>query len=437
MTAMAKHAPKNTTHHTLKLSVLMAGEAVGTLAQDERGQLWFEYDAGWVKNGFALSPMPSFALKLGAFRATRNTFEGLHGVFNDALPDGWGLLLMDRALKQARNWAPHDITPLDRLAYMGARGMGALEFKPLLAPDQSAGAPVLDSLAEQAVLAQEGDANELLGALYVHGGSPGGARPKITVAMFADDAAAYIESPPLLSGFETIPENYDHWMVKFRSSTADPLCMGRVEMAFAQMAKAAGVDMSPSRLIAATVRGVHEDFFAVKRFDRIKNKKLHVISLGGMLDASHREPCLDYTELLKAVHFATKNIQDVERAFRCMVFNVLAHNKDDHVKNFAFLFNGKHWQLAPAFDLTFSGGVGNQHTTAVAGQGNPTLSAIQQVAKGAGIKQADLVIDQVFAAVAQWPRFASEQEVTTDVANAYAQAIQAGPCFAELESQRR
>jgi serine/threonine-protein kinase HipA len=84
--------------HTLKLSVLMAGEAVGTLAQDERGQVWFEYDAAWVQHGFALSPMPSFALKLGAFKATRHTFDGLHGVFNDALPDGWGLLLMDRAL---------------------------------------------------------------------------------------------------------------------------------------------------------------------------------------------------------------------------------------------------------------------------------------------------------------------------------------------------
>lgn len=427
--------------HTLKLSVLMAGEAVGTLAQDERGQLWFEYDAAWVKRGFALSPMPSFALKLGAFKATRHTFDGLHGVFNDALPDGWGLLLMDRALKQARNWAPHDITPLDRLAYMGARAMGALEFKPLLMADPSAQAPELQSLAEQAMLAQEGNASALLGAqlgaLYMHGGSPGGARPKITVAMLADEDVASREAAPLLSGFETIPGHYDHWMVKFRSNTADPVCMGRVEMAYAQMAAAAGVDMPPSRLIAATVRGVQEDFFAVKRFDRIKNKKLHVISLGGMLDASHREPCLDYTELLKAVHYATKNIQDVERAFRLMVFNVFAHNKDDHVKNFAFVFNGKHWQLAPAFDLTFSSGVGNQHTTAVAGQGNPTLNAIQQVAKGAGIKHADLVIDQVFAAVSQWPRFASEQEVTPDVANTYAQAIQAGPCFAELEIQRR
>ena len=427
--------------HTLKLSVLMAGEVVGTLAQDERGQVWFEYDAAWVQHGFALSPMPSFALRLGAFKATRHTFDGLHGVFNDALPDGWGLLLMDRALKQARNWAPHDITPLDRLAYMGARAMGALEFKPLLMADPSAQAPELQSLAEQAMLAQEGNASALLGAqlgaLYVHGGSPGGARPKITVAMLAENDDACREAAPLLSGFETIPDHYEHWMVKLRSNTADPVCMGRVEMAYAQMAAAAGVDMPPTRLIAATVRGVQEDFFAVKRFDRIKNKKLHVISLGGMLDASHRAPCLDYTELLKAVHFATKNIQDVERAFRLMVFNVLAHNKDDHVKNFAFVFNGKHWQLAPAFDLTFSGGVGNQHTTAVAGQGNPTLNAIQQVAKGAGIKHADLVIDQVFAAVAQWPRFAAAQGVTPAVADTYAQAIQAGPCFAELDGQRR
>lgn len=118
--------------HVKELQVSMAGVAVGTLAQTERGQIWFEYDPAWIQSGFALSPTPSFALKSGAFKATNNTFDGLHGVFNDALPDGWGLLLMDRALKNKLGWDFHEITPLDRLAYIGNRAMGALEFKPTL-----------------------------------------------------------------------------------------------------------------------------------------------------------------------------------------------------------------------------------------------------------------------------------------------------------------
>ena len=116
--------------HAQTLQVSMSGEVVGTLAQSERGQIWFEYDPTWIKSGFAVSPMASFELKSGAFKATNNNFDGLHGVFNDALPDGWGLLLMDRALKNKFGWDVHEITPLDRLAYIGNRAMGALEFKP-------------------------------------------------------------------------------------------------------------------------------------------------------------------------------------------------------------------------------------------------------------------------------------------------------------------
>jgi serine/threonine-protein kinase HipA len=407
---------------------MVAGARVGTLAEDERGQIWFEYDAVWVKDGFALSPMPSFALKQGAFKATRHTFDGLHGVFNDALPDGWGLLLMDRALKKTLNWDAHQITPLDRLAYIGNKAMGALEFKPLLTPSHAEEAPSLERLAEESLQVQEGDAAEVLSALYLYGGSPGGARPKVTLALAIDGTER------VLSGFGDIPEDFEHWMVKFRSTATDPECMGRVEQAYAQMAKTAKVQMPPTRLLSAAVRGVNERFFAVQRFDRLKNQKLHVISLGGMLEASHREPCLDYTDLLKAVHFATKSFQDVERAFRLMVFNVLAHNKDDHVKNFAFVFTGQHWQLAPAFDLTFSGGVNNQHTTAIAGQGNPELSAVQQVAKGAGIKHAKQIINEVYTAVSQWRRFAAEEGVAHDVLNAYAAAMEDGPCYAALTS---
>ncbi|HEX7386119.1 MAG TPA: HipA N-terminal domain-containing protein [Castellaniella sp.] len=122
--------------HTRRLSVLLAGSPVGAIASTTRGEIWFEYDANWIASGFPLSPMEPFALRTGAFKASdARVFKGLHGVFNDALPDGWGLLLMDRAMLAKHGWSWQNITPLDRLAYMGTRAMGALEFRPPISDD--------------------------------------------------------------------------------------------------------------------------------------------------------------------------------------------------------------------------------------------------------------------------------------------------------------
>jgi serine/threonine-protein kinase HipA len=225
--------------HAQTLQVSMSGEVVGTLAQSERGQIWFEYDPTWIKTGFAVSPMASFELKSGAFKATNNNFDGLHGVFNDSLPDGWGLLLMDRALKNKFGWDVHEITPLDRLAYIGNRAMGALEFKPTTETSAFASTPPIADLYEDALLVQEGRADEVMRALSILGGSPGGARPKITLALDSQG------SDFVMSGFENIPANFDHWIVKFRSQNTDPICMGRVEMAYAEMAVLAKVDIPP------------------------------------------------------------------------------------------------------------------------------------------------------------------------------------------------
>lgn len=414
-----------------QLQVLLQGNPVGTLAQDARGQIWFEYHTHWVQHGFALSPMPDFALKQGAFKARNHHFQGLHGVFNDALPDGWGLLLMDRAFKQQLGRSPHDISPLDRLAYLGQRAMGAMEFEPHLGQNiRTSSALSLQQLAENAILVQEGSAGEVLQALQIHGGSPGGARPKVTVALNPSHPIT------LRSGFADLPEGYAHWIVKFKTQHTDPDCMGRLELAYAHMAKAAGIAMPPTLLLSAQVKQKTEDFFAVQRFDRLGSDKRHVLSLGGMLDASHRLPSLDYTELLKAVHFATRNMQDVEQAFRLMAFNVLAHNKDDHVKNFAFVYNGQAWQLSPAFDLTFSTGLNNQHTTAIAGEGRPSLKAIQHVAEQAGVKTWKKILAHVFEAVTQWPYWADQLGVDPQLARQYQNAFETEPCYATLINQK-
>jgi serine/threonine-protein kinase HipA len=417
--------------HASLLEVVMDGRTVGRLAKDpnERGAIWFQYDAQWIKSGYALSPFPPFDLKPGAFKPLSPIFEGLHGVFNDALPDGWGLLLMDRALKRSLDWNRHEIEPLDRLAYIGSRAMGALEFRPAMAQGQAVPAVSLESLAESALLMQEGSADDVLAALYIHGGSPGGARPKVTLAIERG-------GDQCISGFDTLPDNFDHWIVKFRARDVDPPSMGRIELAYARMAQAAKVDMPPTRLISAKVRGKREDFFAVQRFDRAGNTKKHVISLGGMLEASHRMPSMDYGDVLKATLMATQDMREVNKAFRLMVFNVLAQNKDDHVKNFAFIRNERSWAMTPAFDLTFSTGMSGQHTTSVSGDGLPRLASIAKVARDMHIKDWRETVAEVFAAVQAWEVFATEQKVPKPIWSAYRQAMREGPCFAELVMDR-
>jgi serine/threonine-protein kinase HipA len=414
--------------HVRLLDVWIASNRVGQLAQNERGEIWFEYDPLWIKTGFPLTPLDQFSLKAGAFTADRqNPFNGLHGVFNDSLPDGWGLLLMDRTLKKYFNWDPHEITALDRLAYIGNRAMGALEFRESITNIDDVDLPSINDLATESVLIQKSTQEEVLNSLAIYGGSPGGARPKVTVALERGGDSC-------ISGFSVIPENYDHWIVKFRTQLSDPTCMGGIELAYSKMAKLAKIDMPKTKLISAEAQGKKEEFFAVQRFDRIGNSKKHIVSLAGMLEISHRSPSIDYLDLLKAVQFVTNCDLEIEKAFRLMVFNVLAHNKDDHSKNFSFIYSDGLWKMTPAYDLTFSSGMNNQHSTAVMGLGLPTVESIQKVAQKMGIKKSNEIIGEVYAAVLQWEIIASEESISRKIISQYKKAMVEGVCFKELQA---
>jgi serine/threonine-protein kinase HipA len=216
-----------------------------------------------------------------------------------------------------------------------------------------------------------------------------------------------------LSGFETLPDDYSHWLVKFHSQD-DPKDMGRIEQAYAQMAGKAGIVMPHSELITVRQGKQKDDFFAVERFDRYGNNgKVHTHSLAGLLYADFRTPCMDYDGVFKIVRMVTNDHSQVVNAFRLMVFNVLAHNKDDHVKNFAFVHEKpKGWQLSPAFDLTFSTGVGNQHTTAINGAGEPNLADVLKIGKNHAIADALKIVDEVRFAVSNWTPIAKDWGVS-------------------------
>lgn len=336
------------------INVMYRDQIVGRLALTSDNLCAFEYDRRWLVNGFSISPF-KLPLEKKVFIASREPFGGNFGVFDDSLPDGWGRLLIDRMLLKMRI-NPAEVSVLDRLAILGKTGMGALEYVPEYKLCNSKITSTLSELEKECekILNEiyDGDIEQLFSA----GGSSGGARPKILIKI-----------------------NNDDWIIKFRSSF-DPKNVGQIEYRYSQIAKQVGIEMPETHLF-------ENKYFGVKRFDRLKNgKKVHMISASALLDASHRFPCLDYSDLIKATHMLTRDMREVEKMFRLMCFNVFMHNRDDHSKNFSFIYSDGRWKVSPAYDLVFSKGIMGEHATTVAGEGkNPTKEHILSVASEVGI----------------------------------------------------
>lgn len=378
---------------------------VGTLVLDNR-QVFFEYDPGFLATGRSLSPF-RLPFQPGLFRHADRAFGPLPGLFDDSLPDGWGRLLMDRHFR-ALGRAPGEVDPLERLAWLGTRTMGALTYHPATRLDPADEGFDLAELARQSQDVLEGTATEVLPRLLRAGGSPGGARPKVLVALEPS-------SDRLLSGEDDVPDGFEPWMVKF-AARGEARDAGPVERAYSCMAATAGIEVPPSRLFDAGAAG---RFFGAKRFDRDGNRRMHVHTFGNLVQADFRVPAMDYLDLMKVTRALTRNQQEVARAFRRMAFNVLAHNRDDHVKNVSFGldFATGEWALSPAYDLVFADGPGGEHSMTVAGEGrSPRREHLLRVAREALLPEpaARGVLDEVAAAVANWRRFADDAGVSTD-----------------------
>jgi serine/threonine-protein kinase HipA len=373
---------------------------VGRLAFKDR-QILFEYDASFSASDIEISPI-KLPLRPGVAIADTTIFDGLFGVFNDSLPDGWGRLLLDRTVE---NYGIHrgQLTPLDRLAYVGQHGMGALSYEPELGLQNTDDAPlVLDKLADESAAVLAGENEEVFEELLRLNGSSSGARPKIVAQVGTDKKRIIHGQQELQSGFE-------HWMIKFPSSQ-DVRDVGAIEYAYSLMAKDAGVEMPETHLF----RTKRNKYFGTKRFDRDGDARIHMHSLGGLIHADHRSPSLDYDMVLRVTLALTRNIRDAEKAYALACFNVLAHNRDDHVKNFSFLLNARNeWIFAPAYDLVFSYGPGGEQSMLVMGEGrNPGTAQLQALGKQHGIKNAPEILAKVKKAVANWPRYAEQADVS-------------------------
>jgi serine/threonine-protein kinase HipA len=390
--------------------------SVGQLAQNHQG-IFFQYDPQYLTQYGNLSPFSlesSNTLQL----APKTPHGGLHGLFSDSLPDGWGLLLQDKIFRQ-HDILPTQITPLDRLAFIGQRGMGAFSFTPesdLQHLDQNSLDIATLGLEAQALF--DGQTEDVLSAL-VAAGSSGGARPKAQIYLTADD----------WKNCRTTPEQGDDaWLVKFTSANlalghAEGLC----EATYLQLAHMAGLEPPQWKLIDAPAKSGAPAWLAVKRFDwmdngnKVDSGRLHMHSACGLLDADFRAPSLDYADLIKASRQLCKSPSAGQLQFRRAIFNLFACNQDDHSKNWAFLQNDQGlWTPAPFYDITFSPHPFNQHATSFSGYGNtPPLKVIQKLATTAGFaswNQAQQHIHEIIDVLASFADTAKDHHVNNNTA---------------------
>ena len=373
-----------------------------------RQQVLFEYEPTFLTRGLELSPF-KVPLRPGVFTGDLTRFDGLMGLFDDSLPDGWGRLLIDlRAEKGGLRRT--QLGPLDRLSLVGSQTMGALVFE----PEQLREVPSvmkLDELErEVARVLADGEASDF-DRLIAVGGSPQGARPKALVQIDAEGT--------LHAGVTRSIAGCTSWLVKFRSAT-DDADSGVLEHAYFLMAKAAGLDVPETRLLGRARRT-----FAIRRFDRDGRRKTHQHTLCGLLDAPHTLPSVSYQQLLIVTRRLVQSEPAVEEMFRRACFNVFAHNRDDHSKNFSFLMSERgEWSVSPAYDLSFSDGPGGEHWMPVSGEGaNPTSKHLETLAKAGNVRRFKPVIDQVRAAIDRFASFADQAGLKAKTRDKVAKAL--------------
>lgn len=375
---------------------------VGRLALRE-GKIYFEYDRSFLKSDLEISPL-QLPLRPGVQTFERFLFGGLPGVFNDSLPDGWGRLLLDRSVR-LQGVFPDALSPLDRLAHVGSAGMGALVYEPDHRADDTGINVNLDLLASYANDVLDGESQKVLQELLALNGSSAGARPK---AMIGVDPS----HQNIIYGTHALQEGYAPWLVKFPNAS-DGLDAGAIEYVYALMAKDAGLIMTDTHLFPAK-RGA--GYFATKRFDREGAHRVHTHSACGLLHSDFRTPSLDYEDLIALTGMLTRDVGEVKKMFQLAVFNVLAHNRDDHTKNFSFLMNEKgEWKLSPAYDVTFSSGPGGEQSTMVMGEGkNPSTKHLLMLGAEAKLdrKRVDIIISQTKHALSRWKVLAKEYSVS-------------------------
>lgn len=413
-------------------TVKIWGQVVGAVLWDERKEVAsFEFAPAFLKNNWDLAPlmMPlaEVARRNSIFqfpRLNKDTFNGLPGLLSDALPDAYGTTLINAWLA-ANGRTAESMNPVERLCYMGKRGLGALEFEPSLSTAKETAVTVeINSLVEiaQQILGQrkaftaniKADVRKGLEDIIRVGSSAGGARAKAIIA--------YNEKTgEVRSGQVAAPKGFQHWLLKFdgvsNKALGDPAGYGRIELAYYFMALDCGIEISESRLLEENGRA----HFMTKRFDRVKGKeKLHVQTLCAMQHFDFSSVgAYSYEQVFQTIRKLKLSAKATEQLYRRMVFNVIARNLDDHSKNISFIMDKSgEWRLAPAYDLTYSYNPASkwvsQHNLSINGKTKDiTKEDLLAVGKEMGVKQANSIIEATKKVVAKWPVYAQKTGVTS------------------------
>lgn len=337
-----------------KLTVKYNSRTIGYLVALDNYKIAFQYDDNWLNDGFSISPF-SLPLSNKIYINDNNIFDGLYGVFFDSLPDGWGILLKRKMLNKI-DITYDKLSPLDKLSLISKNGLGGLEFEPSNRINNMGNNLSLDEISLQVDRLLNDDSTFDLDSLYNLGGSSGGARPKVHVKY--DDG---------------------EWIIKFKSHL-DQNDIGKKEYEANMLAKRCDININECKLFPSSLC---KGYFGSKRFDRVSNYRLHMISLSSLLETSHRLFNLDYYHLFSVIEqISYDKKKDLYEAFKRMCFNVFFGNKDDHGKNFSFLYNEKEkgYELSPFYDITYTPNL-LEHAMTINGKGSPEKEDLLDIAK--------------------------------------------------------
>lgn len=406
------------------VEVTLYGQSLGTVSwNDNKGNATFQYNSQIIGR-IEPSPlvMPTQARIFETNRDHKN-FHDLPYLLSDSLPDDFGHQMMRAWLKQ-RNLSIEDINPVDRLTHVGKRGMGALEYFPLNYKERSDYKINVEQLLEVAksvleskekISYRELNKESIIDILRI-GTSVGGARAKALIAIKKDEEGNIDDITP---GDISQPEEYSYWLLKIdganERSLGESEGMGKIEFAYYKLAKEAGIEISESVLYEENDR-FH---FLTKRFDRTDSgEKLHMQTFGSLLGIDYKIPkASSYEVLFRTMKRLQLTYDQFEQQYRRMIFNVIARNHDDHVRNFSFIMSpeGK-WQISPAYDLCFSYSPGGNwtsfHQSSINGKYDDfTKEDLLEIAKTFGIKKANSIIEEVVSAVSEWKKVATELDI--------------------------
>lgn len=407
------------------VQVRLYNEILGTAEWNEaKGSATFQYSGNALRSEMEPSPilMPT---QERIFETNRDhvNFHNLPYLLSDSMPDDFGNTMMREWLKQ-KNISINDINPVDRLTYVGKRGMGALEFVPINHKENNDYQINVDELLNVAKQVLEGKEEtsykdldkESLSDILRIGTSVGGASAKALVAIKTDSNNKIEEIRP---GDIIQPEGYSYWLLKIdganKNTLGEGVGLGKIEYAYYKLARNAGIDISDSVLYEENNR-FH---FLTKRFDRTdKGEKIHMQTFGAIAGIDYKiQKASTYETLFRVMKRLQLSYNQFEQQYRRAIFNIIARNHEDHVKNFSFQMSdsGK-WRLSPAYDLTFSyspnGTWTNVHQSSINGKFDDfTRADLLNFGKTFGIKKANHIIEEVISAVSQWPEIAKDIDI--------------------------